>query len=149
MKRRDGMSRKGPSPEDIEETKEHVMAAGRELLLAARGALGFCREYVETSVPEASRSNLLSFFQKAIDVADELSRGICGASTIKKTAGTLAGPLFTAMANEMKAQKEAARKASKEKPCPQSTRRSSSATRTASSTTRRTRATSRSKTSAR
>jgi len=92
----------------MDETGEHIMAAGKELLLAAGGALKCCKDYVETSVPEASRTNLLSFFQKAISVADELSRGICGVSTIKRTAGTIAKPLFTAMAKEMKAEREEA-----------------------------------------
>ncbi|HPM40828.1 MAG TPA: hypothetical protein PLY45_00135 [bacterium] len=141
--RREG---KGEAPYDADETREHIMAAGRELLLAARGALGFCREYVETSVPEGSRANLISFFQKAMAVADELSRGICGAETLKKAAGAAAGPLFTAMAREMSAQGGRAKAGQKEKPCRRDTRRSSSATRTASSTTRRTRATSRSRT---
>lgn len=90
-----------PEP-DVEETKAHVMAAGRELLLAARGALFFCKDYVETQVPEASRPNLLGFFQKAIAVADELSRGIAGVATIKKAAEGIAKPLFTAMEREMR-----------------------------------------------
>lgn len=99
----------GPS---MEETRDHIFAAGREILLAARGALSFCKDYVETSVPEASRPNLLSFFQKAMSVADELHRGIASASSLKRTAGQLAKPLFTAIEREMREEKrEAPRKA--------------------------------------
>lgn len=104
-----------PRGPDMEETKGHVLAAGKELLLAAQGALGFCKEYVATQVPEKSRPNLLGFFQKAIAVADELSRGIAGVSTIKKTAEDLARPLFTAMDREMRAE-EKAQKATKRPP---------------------------------
>lgn len=97
---------------DMEETKTHIFAAGRELLLAAQGALSFCKDYVETSVPQASRPTLIGFFQKAITVADELGRGISGVSNIRRTAGKIAKPLFTAMASEMKREAEEGREVS-------------------------------------
>lgn len=97
----------------MNETKEHVLAAGREILLAAQGALRFCKGYVETQIPEPSRPNLLKFFHKAIDVADELSRGICGATSIAHAAGEFAKPLFNAMDREMRAQESASAKPKK------------------------------------
>lgn len=86
---------------DMEETRDHIIAAGREILLAAQGALSFCKSYVETSVPKSSQPNLLIFFQKAMSVADELSRGLTGVSTLKRAAGDIAKPFFTAMEREM------------------------------------------------
>ena len=50
----------------MEDTKEHIMIAAKELLLAAGGALRFCRAYVETQMPKSSQPELLTFFQKAI-----------------------------------------------------------------------------------
>lgn len=101
---------------DMDETKGHVMAAGRELLFAAEGALKFCRSYVETCVPESSRPNLLNFFQKAITVADELSRGLAGVSALKSAARGVAKPLFTAMEREMKREAAEAAKAAPRRP---------------------------------
>ena len=54
---------------EMEETKEHILAAGRELLLAAHGALKFCQSYAEHSAPTASKPNVAGFFQKALAVA--------------------------------------------------------------------------------
>lgn len=96
-------SRERPGP-DMEETREHIMAAGREVLLAAQGALQFCKNYVETQMPEASHSNILCFFQKAIAVADELSRGLSSVSTLQRAAGTIAKPIFSALEQEMQEQ---------------------------------------------
>lgn len=87
---------------DIEETKDHILTAGKELLLAAQGALHFCKEYVEKSVPEARRPALLGFFKKAIVVADELGSSISGISTLKRTAEGFAKPFFTAIEREMR-----------------------------------------------
>lgn len=87
---------------DIEKTKAHIMLAGKELLLAAQGALKYCRHYVENSVSEASKPQLLNFFEKAADAADELSRGLAGISSIKKTAQCAVKPLLEAMGKEMK-----------------------------------------------
>lgn len=113
--RRRGESR--PAAEfNMDETKQHIMAAGKELLLAARGALFFCKDYVEAQVPEAGRPNLLGFFQKAIAVADELSRGIAGVSTIKRTAAGIAKPLFTAMEREMREERQAGQRLAGRKP---------------------------------
>ena len=104
-----GRRRGAGNPPDADETREHVMAAGRELLLAAKGALGFCLDYVDSSVPPASKANLISFFQKALSVADELSKGIAGAETLTRAAGAMAKPLFTSMAEEMKSQQASER----------------------------------------
>lgn len=90
-----------PDIPDIEDTKDHILAAGRELLLAACGALHFCRDYVEKSVPEANRPALMGFFKRAIAVADELGSSISGISALKRTAEDLAKPFFTALEREM------------------------------------------------
>lgn len=97
-----GKKFRGYSP-DMDETKEHVIAAGREILLAAHGALKFCRSYVDTSVSEASKPALLGFFEKAISVADELGHSMMTIEKIKKTADNIARPVFETIAAEMKA----------------------------------------------
>lgn len=102
--------RKRSAPPGIEETKEHIFTAGKELLLAAEGALHFCKDYVEKSAPEANQPALLSFFKKAISVADELGSSISGVSAIKRTAEGIAKPIFTAMEREMRAEKERCKK---------------------------------------
>lgn len=88
---------------NVEETRDHILAAGKELLLAAQGALYFCKDYVEKSVPEANRPALLGFFKKAIVVADELGSSISGLSALRRTAEGFAKPFFTAMEREMRA----------------------------------------------
>ncbi|MFH0799083.1 MAG: hypothetical protein V2A66_02735 [Pseudomonadota bacterium] len=95
-------------PADMDETKDHIMAAGRELLLAAHGALSFCKEYVENSIPESSRPNLLCFFQKAIAVADDLSKGLASVSDIKRAASGFAKPILTAIEREMRGEADEA-----------------------------------------
>lgn len=104
-----GKGQAAPSTPDIEETKTHILAAGRELLLAAHGALAFCREYVESQAPKDARPNLVGFFQKAISVADDLGKGISKASSFKRAAEEVAKPLFTAMAREMKEEAQGAK----------------------------------------
>lgn len=64
---------------DAEETKAHVLAAARELLLAAQGALKFCRCYVEETSQSKTKPYLVGFFQKATQVANELGKGILDA----------------------------------------------------------------------
>jgi hypothetical protein len=86
----------------MDETSQHVLAAGRELLLAAQGALRFCKNYVETQVPTSNRANLMNFFGKAIRVADELGDSICGVTSITRTAEKFAKPFLSAMDFEMK-----------------------------------------------
>lgn len=74
---------------DAEETKAHVLAAARELLLAAQGALKFCRYYVEETSDSKTRPYLVGFFQKATQVASELGKGIldaCPATDLAKGA---------------------------------------------------------------
>lgn len=90
-----------PAPPDMEETKVHVLAAGRELLLAASGALRFCKEYAESSASPGARHELALFFSKAIAVADELGKGLISASSVTRTARSFAKPLFDAMGREM------------------------------------------------
>jgi len=103
MKQRKSNVRKKPHhTPDMEETKMHVMAAGREILLAAQGALSFCETYVETCMPPESRTNLIRFFKNAISVADELGRGITGVSSIKKAAEGMIKPVLSEMNKEMK-----------------------------------------------
>lgn len=85
---------------DMEETKEHILAAGRELMLAADGALRFCKSYAESFSSPQSRSQLVSFFSKAVAVADELAKGLITASG-KEAAKKAAGPLFDALGREM------------------------------------------------
>lgn len=92
---------------DIEETKEHVLAAGREILLAARGALRFCKSYVEAASAPESRPELMKFFQHAIEVADDLSRGICSIDAIKETASNIAKPVMDILEQEMEKEPEA------------------------------------------
>ncbi len=93
-------------PPDIDETKEHVLAAGRELLLAAQGALSLCKDYAKASSSPESRSQLMQFFSKAMDVADELSKGLISASRIPGAARGVAGQVFDAIGREMKEQEE-------------------------------------------
>jgi len=93
-----GFGKKGVP--DMEETKEHVLAAGRELLLAADGALRFCRSYAESFASPESRSQLVSFFSKAVAVADELAKGLITASG-KEAAKKAARPLMDALGREM------------------------------------------------
>lgn len=96
------MNRKGPTPDafDFEKTRTHILTAGRELLLAARGALQFCYNYVEstgTSTPHVRR-----FFKKAMIVADDLSSGLKDTDAIKRAASSAIKPVFTTMEKEMK-----------------------------------------------
>ncbi|MBN1282632.1 MAG: hypothetical protein JXA24_02520 [Proteobacteria bacterium] len=112
---------------DADETKAHVLAAGRELLLAARGALAFCRDYAKGSASQPSRSQLMIFFAKAMDVADELSRGLASATRVPGAAKTVAGQFFDAVGREMKEQQEQEKRekaAKRRRPCPRGTRRS-------------------------
>lgn len=57
------------------DTKVHIFNAGRELLLAAQGALSFCREYV-TSGKEHENPQLAHFFSRALRVAEELGKDL-------------------------------------------------------------------------
>lgn len=85
---------------DMEETKEHIISAGRELMLAADGALRFCRAYAESFSSPATRSHLVTFFTKAIYVADELAKGLITASG-KEAVRKAASPVFDALGREM------------------------------------------------
>lgn len=88
----------------MEETRQHIFLAGRELLLAAQGALRFCQAYVEAEAPESSRPAMAAFFRRAIGLADELGRGIASVAALKRTAGEIAKPLLAAMDREMRSQ---------------------------------------------
>lgn len=97
-----------PSSEPrIDETKEHILAAGRELLLAAQGALRFCRTYAETQAAPAARSQLSAFFTKAITVADDLSESLSRASSFTRAASTAAAPLLGVLAREIRHEQRA------------------------------------------
>jgi len=113
---------------DIEETKGHVLAAGRELLLAAQGALAFCRDYAKTSSSSReTRSQLMKFFSKTMDVADELAKGLTSASHVPGAARGAAGRVFDAIGREMREQEEHKKRkgaAKRRRPCRRSTRRS-------------------------
>lgn len=91
-----------PSVPDMDETKEHVIAAGRELMLAAQGALRFCKTYAEESASPATRYQLIRFFSKAISVADELGKGLVSATSISSSAKKIARPFIDAIGAEMK-----------------------------------------------
>lgn len=101
------------TPHDMDETKEHIMIAGKEILLAAQGALRFCKDYVEASMPRQSRSNLVTFFHKALMVAEELGHGISGVAELKQKAESVAKPFLSAIEHEMRREKTK----SKEKKC--------------------------------
>ncbi len=92
------------TPGEMEETKEHILAAGRELLLAAHGALRFCLNYAGQAAPEGSRTHVVGFFEKAIAVADELGRGLVQSAPVTDAARKAAGPLMDAMEREMEQQ---------------------------------------------
>ena len=113
---------------DIEETKGHVLAAGRELMLAAQGALAFCRDYAKSSSSSReTRSQLMKFFSKAMDVADELAKGLVSASHVPGAARGAADRVFDAIGREMKEQEEHKKKeraAKRRRPCRRNTRRS-------------------------
>jgi len=102
------------TPPNMDETKEHVLAAGREILLAAQGALRFCKAYVETTSESKSKPHLISFFQKAITVADELGKSIIDIAPIKHTARNVAQSIIDAMEEEMTSEESKVRRSSKE-----------------------------------
>ena len=91
-------------PFDFEETRTHILLAGRELLLAAQGALKFCSQYVDKT--NTGSPNLKSFFKRAMTVADELSSGLKNVDAIKQAAGRAIKPIFTIMENEMAEEKK-------------------------------------------
>ncbi len=62
--------------DEFADTKTHVLNAGKEILLAAQGALSFCKHYVETSKKEKNNPELIEFFSKALEVAEDLGRGL-------------------------------------------------------------------------
>jgi hypothetical protein len=92
----------------MEQTRIHILTAGRELLYAAKGALHFCSKYVEGS--SKSSPHLAAFFKKAITVADDLSEGLKDMNAIKKAASAAVKPIFTVMENEMAAEKKKGQK---------------------------------------
>lgn len=97
----------------MEETKDHVLAAGREIMLAAQGALHFCKEYAEATASPTSKMQLVKFFDKAITVADNLGKTLVNATSITNTARSVAAPLFNAIGKEMKAEDIAKHKVTK------------------------------------
>lgn len=97
-------------PPDFDDTKEHVLAAGREILLAAQGALRFCRDYTEEHASPAARVQMIKFFSRAIAIADDLGGSIVRASTLARAAQGAARPLFDAMSREMRCEERAQRR---------------------------------------
>ena len=97
------MTRRRPQSDapNMDETKTHVLAAGREIMLAAQGALRFCKNYVESSAPTTSRPQLLDFFQKAIAVADDLGGDLMKAAPIRHAAEGVAKTVMDMMGREM------------------------------------------------
>ena len=93
---------------NFEETRMHIMLAGRELLLAAQGMLRFCSEYVEAS--SKSSPQLKAFFKHAITVADELGSGLQNIDTIKRAAGNAVKPIFTALEKEMASERRSTKR---------------------------------------
>lgn len=91
------------TPTDFKETRIHILTASRELLLAAHGALRFCYNYVEQS--GTASPNLVSFFKKAMNVADDLSSGLKNMNTIRRVASDAVKPIFTVLEEEMEAAK--------------------------------------------
>lgn len=100
---------------DMEITKKHILAAGRELMLAADGALRFCKAYAESASSPSSRSQLTSFFTKAIAVADELGKGLVCATSATNAAKKAASPLIDALGREMAREYKTCRKTSSKK----------------------------------
>lgn len=94
---------KGGAP-DIEETKEHVLAAGRELLFAAKGAIGFIKAYAEKSAEMKSNPELSSFFNKALATADEMGKSLSSVLPVKSAEG-IAKSVLGMMAGEMKSER--------------------------------------------
>ena len=82
-----------------DETRLHILAAGHELLAAAKGALNFCLSYAEQAMPGAP--HLTAFFKKAITVAEDLSAGLLDKEGMKKAIKTAMPPLFAMMEMEM------------------------------------------------
>ena len=99
------------SQREMERTKQHVLAAGRELLLAAQGALRFCKDYVEFSPPRASHPHLIDFLQRGISMADELGRGLLEAAPVKRAAEGLVKPILNIMEWEMRSEAKSRRSA--------------------------------------
>ena len=97
-----------------EETRLHVLAAGHELLAAAKGALNFCLSYAEQAMPGAP--HLTAFFKKSIAVAEDLSAGLLDKEGMKKAVKTAMPPLFAMMEMEMGQQKKSAKPRRRVKP---------------------------------
>ncbi len=95
---------------DFTETRVHILTAGRELLLAAKGALQFCNKFVENQ--QTSAPHVKDFFKKAITVADDLSSGLKSVEAIKRAASSAITPIFTTLENEFAREARTARPAS-------------------------------------
>jgi len=96
-----GSSQKKSVGPSADETKTHVLAAGREILLAAQGALRFCKTYAESASSDQNRPHLVSFFQKAITVADELGKSIIQISPVQGVAKNVSRSVMDFLEKEM------------------------------------------------
>ena len=94
----------------IDETRGHLIAAGKELLQAAGGALAFFRDAVENASAGAPRPHLMGFLEKATAVAHELSKSISRVSSAQKMAGRFVSPLVAAIEQEMAAEQRKKKK---------------------------------------
>jgi hypothetical protein len=61
-------------------TRKHILIAGREIMLAARGALRFFRSFAQSAATPSVRPFLLELFDRAIDIADDFSAGLIKAT---------------------------------------------------------------------
>ncbi len=68
----------------FDDTKDHVLTAGRELVLAAQGMLKFCKMYVDTSSEARFKPCLAGIIEKAKSVADELAREMSADALAKR-----------------------------------------------------------------
>ncbi len=81
---------------------EHILLAGRELLLAAQGALKFCREYVDHHQNNGRHHpRLAEYFNKALKTTEDLSRGLVPATAFKKAVEKRTSQLADVIEQEM------------------------------------------------
>jgi len=62
--------------DDIDSTIKHALLAVNELMITAQGALRFCKSYIKSEPDSAASLYLSTFFNKAINVADDILSSI-------------------------------------------------------------------------
>lgn len=90
-------------PSASDDTREHILAAGRELMLAAKGALSFINSYMESQKSSSSQDQISSFFHRAISVADQIGRELSNICPKPSHTSAAIKPIIEALASEMKA----------------------------------------------